>query len=383
MQYRLTLAAALAMGIACGNSGSGAMAADGEGGEPSVAAIEAARVSTPQDRKDVPIAADPGKAELSQAIAANPKNPARLVAVISRGLWSGPCFAVRSSDGGRTWSQPVALPPARALSCSGADVAFAPDGSRVYAAYNYDDASEAMSILVSTSKDNGANWDDPIVALQGDPNYWYYSMPRLAAPLGEQDAAYVYVTARRDAGEPSGDFVFTRSNDFGTTWSTPQRFAGYDEDNHVSANVTGGAAGDVLVVWSNTDDFFTDPESSNIKVMRSGDYGQTFAAPVIAAKAPFHLINGVPDIKVGTKGAAHIVYSRYRNTNYDGSDVQYTWSAGPPYTTGRNRSTPTRASPTAGTLSQPWPRRNAAGRPFCTWFGPRHAYRQRPSPTAT
>jgi BNR repeat-like domain len=329
MQRHL-LAAITAMGIAlvADTTGYGAEPPVAEEDEPSVAVIGSEHPAVaPKDRPDVPIAVDPLESERSQAIAANPKHSNLLVLVISKGSIAsgkGRCLAYRSSDGGRTWSQPVPLPQTMSgYSCVEADVAYAPDGSRVYVAY-----SSLGHILLSSSEDNGATWVGPAFALRSILDYYSYEFPRIATPLSQGASNYVYVTASRHYASPGWNVYFARSTDSGQNWSEPRLFAVGDADNNVAGTVTGGAGGEVLVAWSFTDDYGDD--TSGIRVARSKNYEDSFDPPNVAVSAPFLEIGGFPDVKIGGKGAAHLVYRRRKNT--DKSDIEYIWSPGPPYT---------------------------------------------------
>ena len=289
----------------------------------------------PEDLKDVALANNPRRIEHSMSIAANPKNPNLLIVALDTcTLWWEGCRSVvkRSHDAGRTWSQPVPLPCTSA--CNGGALAYAPNGKRVYAAYfAYVDSPYYGSVVVSHSDDNGATWLPPVVALRGDESRGFsYHSPRIATPLDESESRWIYLTGVQDYDDPSGSFHFTRSADFGATWSTPRSFGWWDSESASGLNrgtVAGGKAGEVLVAGRGT--YYPDPNygQSGVLVRRSHDHGASFDDEVVAATEPS---SGAPDVKIGHKGAAHIVYTRYPEGPNDDGDIEYIWSPGPPYT---------------------------------------------------
>jgi hypothetical protein len=86
-----------------------------------------------------------------------------------------------------------------------------------------------------------------------------------------------------------------------------------------------GQGGEILVAWVNND-------NATIEVVRSRNHGAAFAPRTIAATDAVAYGLG-PDIKIGDKGAAHVVYDRVAPLPDDAGDIGYLWSPGPPYTT--------------------------------------------------
>lgn len=300
-------------------------------------------VGAPKDLMDFALANNPRRQEFSSSIAANPKKPNMLVVAGTTCSSSGcRCVVYRSHDAGRTWSQPVTLPQPHVQttsSCNGVDVAYAPNGKRVYAAYsdNYSEeghyggsivVNSSEDIVVSSSEDNGATWRRPVIALKGDLENYSYATPRIATPLDEIESRWIYVTGLRAYHNPSGSFDFTRSADAGATWSTPKDLGGWtsmSEIDMVRGNVAGGKAGEVLVAGGG---IYGPYLEAAVLVARSHNHWVSFD-PEVAAATEYP--TSAPDVKIGHKGAAHIVYARWESG--DSGDIRYIWSPGPPYTT--------------------------------------------------
>ena len=133
---------------------------------------------------------------------------------------------MRSGDAGRTWSAPILLPDASGNpggTCFYDDVAYAPDGKRVYAAYT--DGASSPRILVSSSTDDGGTWAKPVVAIEDPYGDNSYLSPSLATPLRETDAKWVYLTAQSKDGDPGTSIWFKSSADRGASWSLTRSIA--------------------------------------------------------------------------------------------------------------------------------------------------------------
>jgi hypothetical protein len=308
---------------------------------------------------DVPIGTHPTKSENESTVAANPRDKQKLVA---GSHFHGPpapvatrCVAYTSSDGGETWSAPVALPhPTDDSRCSDPVLAYNADGSRVY--YAYLDIRGVrpdgdFDILVSYSDDDGKSWSAPVVALDGGGGLTY-DKPWIGTPHDE--ANYVYVTATRFGGGDSFtcDIVFTRSADSGRSYAAPDILdsSGSDGCDAQGSRPAGGTGGEVLVAWyqDGPDDTFVG--SFEIRTRRSADHGATFDETVVAARddselqfrlGPFGFYHrwwgGMwPDLELGPRGDAHIVYTHDPvpgSATAEEGDIRYITSSGPPHTT--------------------------------------------------
>jgi hypothetical protein len=131
-----------------------------------------------------------------------------------------------SSDGGATWSTPVAVGSSSSADTFVDKPAMAIDNSstgtlhgRIYVAWTKNSASHAKSIKVSYL--NGTVWSTPVV-VSGS----YYGDYGPAVAVGGTDGA-VYVAWCYAFGSPCTDenlseIVFSKSTDGGVTWSAPR-----------------------------------------------------------------------------------------------------------------------------------------------------------------
>ncbi|MFO1152852.1 MAG: sialidase family protein [Rhodospirillales bacterium] len=327
MRYRKVMAvaaSAIAVGFVC-------VAAAEEESDPiqpatygATAAAASPEVSeaTPKDSKDVPLAVKPQASESASAAASNPIAPRYVVVTVAT---YQKCFAYRSSDGGRTWLPPVVLPGAANKGCYDADVAYAPDGGAVYAAYSIYVDDENRGVVVTRSNDDGATWaDPPVVALAESGRYFF--APRLAVSLARADAQWVYLLAKRELDfGPIASIAVSRSDDRGVTWAPPSVVAAWDEVSDGSATLAGGIGGDVLLAWSVGEGT---QKPGQINVMLSRDHAGHFG-PAAVATDEISGISGSFDVKIGAKGTAHIVFDRRPQKPTDGTDIGYAWGARP------------------------------------------------------
>ena len=152
-----------------------------------------------------------------------------------------------STDGGKTWSRPVAVSPTYMISSSQAEIrvaqgsnpAVAPDGT-IYVAY-YDSGDdgwlkgEAM-IMVVKSEDGGKTWSKPVVAavLPNEVDYYYtalgvpffrwWSSMFPVIDVGPDGTVYIVYAADANASDSDpSDIFLVYSSDGGETWSEPVR----------------------------------------------------------------------------------------------------------------------------------------------------------------
>jgi hypothetical protein len=149
------------------------------------------------------------------------------------------------------------------------DGALATDGVNVYAALgNYTAGAETM-LWVTRSADGGKTFQAAVPVSTSDPATTFVERPRLAALPGGTVYA-IWTRWDRDALPYHQALAFSRSLDFGATWSpetvlvdVPGGFAGYS----LAATTTA-----LLVFWSDSTDVFA---------RRSTNQGTSFAAAVL------------------------------------------------------------------------------------------------------
>lgn len=213
---------------------------------------------------------------------------------------------VRSEDGGRTWSAPVAVSPtvrrsfgevtdggARGLAgtdrvVQGAQPVVDSQGN-VYVTWldSTDDGSmEGLAeIHVARSEDGGRTFSTPVIAsifneIAFRPRnayfrYWGGAFPQFA--IGPGDELYIVYTARPpDHPYDDGDIYFIRSLDQGETWSRPVRLNDDDPGSlQFFPSIDVDPDGNIHVMWGDMRD---DPSQIryHIYYSRSEDQGRTW-----------------------------------------------------------------------------------------------------------
>lgn len=213
--------------------------------------------------------------------------------------------------------------------CFSVDLAYAPDGSRLYAAYY----AVGTGILVSSSDDDGQSWGSPqlVIAI---PSFFTNPEPAIATQRRDDNGAMVYVavasfTSNNDIIDTA--ILFARSEDGGKTWDDPKQLdrGRFDSTSQKGIfvdkpKIAGGVGGELLLAWA-VAEWVT--VRSEIRVRRSANYGGGFD-PVSVAAAWEELFASSHDVKIGHKGAAHLAYDQHI---FGDTSVRYVWSAGPPY----------------------------------------------------
>jgi hypothetical protein len=300
------------------------------------------------------------------------------------------CLVTRSHSGGRTWSEPMALPGLTPLSlCDNPSLVESSGGRWLYVAYQdiksgrVDLEAPAGStsyrvftdtdVVVQRSWNGGRTWGPPVVALDGDP--WSmtftcspdcvmtdsdpgfgYGRPALASGRSWHDRGPLYVASTRsaflDPDAPPTAIAFARSSGRGSEWGLPELLdigdSGPPQTVVQGPQVGSGGRGEVLVAWfhSGVDGFFNG--EFEIRTRRSSDYGRTWAGTVTAAVdgeeasrdlGPLGLYGRwwttmLPRLAVERGGRAHIVYTHDPEPALESAeegDIRYITSAGPPY----------------------------------------------------
>lgn len=289
------------------------------GDEPSLGGDAAApeyTVMPPQDRADVKLVM--AGTTSGQSVAANPKNGNIFLAAYAAG---GSCWVRTTTNAGATWTAAKKLPiPVGTASkdCIGPALTWAPDGTRVYAAYLRADVATTLEqeAFVSASTDRGATWSTPkkVQSLTGfDP------VVRLATPLQAENAKWLYFVSFE---YPT--VYFSSSSDQGKTWGTIQQLVTCGgRDEYVSnPSVSGGRGGNILVSWGSN--FCGGTKKQQIEVRHSSNFGGSFSPAVVAVPDS----GGRTAIAFGIGGAAHLVYIK-DDFGHDGPN--YVFSTKAPY----------------------------------------------------
>ncbi len=281
---------------------------------PDIAAAPEYTVTRPRDFADVKLAS----AGLvgSQSVAVNPKNAnVFVVAYINQGA----CWVRTSTNAGRTWAGAKKLPmPGGTASeyCASPALTWAPDGTRVYAAYLRADVTTLQQkAVVSVSTDKGATWSTP-KKVQSSSGFDHFV--RLATPLQSENSEWLYFVSLQ---YPT--VYFSRSNDQGKTWSALQQLitCGGRDEYASYPSIAGGPGGEILVSWGSN---YCGDTAAQIEVRRSSNFGGSFSPAVVAVPGN----GGRTAIAFGTGGAAHLVYIK---DEYGNDGPNYVFSTKAPY----------------------------------------------------
>jgi len=280
-------------------------------------------------------------------VVVNPLNRKNIVAAWIQGPLQNIITAV-SLDGGTTWQQvPIPL-----TTCSGGPflatgdpwLSFAPNG-HLYAVSVAGDSLANRTIAVNKSTDGGLHWSAPVVV--SDASDTVPDHPSLTAdPL---DARFVYaIWQRGDNRKNLSSVMFARTTDGGQTWepartilqTRPQDFVQFSQVQVLPD----GTLVDVYQLYSQQPN--KPITQTSIQVLRSGDRGKTWSAPIHAiAMTPLYTPEGftsVVDPETGQivrdtgnqfstinqrNGELYAVWEDGRFSNFQNNDIAFSMSA--------------------------------------------------------
>lgn len=174
-----------------------------------------------------------------------------------------------STDGGRTFSPPAAVP-----STSGAtSPALAADGTTLHLAYRLGAGSSA-TIVYRKSSDGGRTWATPATVSAGSGAS--ASSARIDAHGGHVYLAFAAIPP----GDTAGDVFLATSSDGGATWSSPMNLSQSPgvRSNRPDVGVRRNASmsQEVISTWTEL------AGTPAVLARKSNDSAATFAAPVTA-----------------------------------------------------------------------------------------------------
>jgi hypothetical protein len=272
---------------------------------PATPSLEQVRISGPSPFAPGCSAAAPNgtvyaNAEVEASAAVNPVNPSNLVAAWQQDRWSDGgaqgLVASASFDGGRTWT--ASAPPFSV--CAGATAAagtpyqratdpwvtIAADGTAYFMALAFTGptfgATSANAMLVARSTDGGRTWGPPKTLIADAGGTHFNDKNAIAADA--TDARYVYAAWDRLAAAGGGPAYFTRTTDGGLTWEPARTI--YDpgaSSQTIGALPVSLPDGTLLVVFTQLDEGAGGMTTATLRVVRSGDRGATWSAPVTIA----------------------------------------------------------------------------------------------------
>ncbi|HPI96123.1 MAG TPA: hypothetical protein PK055_09070 [Gammaproteobacteria bacterium] len=173
-----------------------------------------------------------------------------------------------STNAGATWTKSQTNPS----SCCDPTIDWSSDGSIVYQA----DLSSSIGVRWSRSLDQGVTWESmKVLTPSGSDKEWVHVDRSQTSPYKDN----VYLTYHN-----SNVMQFAKSEDFGVTMSTPTSFG--SEPQGIGSDITTDTNGNIYY-------FYPTLSNSHIRVLKSTDGGDSFAAGVQVAP-----LNGTFDFPI-------------------------------------------------------------------------------------
>ncbi len=278
-------------------------------------------------------------------ISRNPNNEEHLLTSWQQDRWSnggsrGLGGAV-SFDGGRTWS----ATPAPFSRCGGGSVsnggdyvratdpwsAIAIDGTAYQMALSFSDAAPGIaavsSMRVARSVDGGRNWEKPVSLVREVSDTIFHDKNMMV--VDPTDARFAYAVWGRLDDDGSGPAWFSRTTDRGATWEPSRGIFDPGPRNQTFGNnlavLSDGTLVNVFLEFVRTDSGAI--ATSNLRIIRSSDRGETWSAPStiidfrgigtvdpetnVAVRDGF----GLPSIAAGANRSLHLVWQDARFSN--------------------------------------------------------------------
>jgi hypothetical protein len=218
-------------------------------------------------------------------------------------------YLTKSEDGGEKW-----LSENKRVNTDGAgstqlNPTIAIDSSNIiYVAWEHQVTFDNYDIVCGKSTDGGGNWtlglrvNDVIIKIQGNPS------------ISAGSAGNVYLAWQDNRGVDY-DIYFAKSNDEGSTWSSPNvKVNDASAGDQQNPSLALGSSGTIYAVWqdkrslSNWDVYFA----------YSINEGLNWTDPNIRVDDDTTLrTQALPTIAVGPRGPVYVAWEDYRNSNDD------------------------------------------------------------------
>jgi hypothetical protein len=235
-------------------------------------------------------------------------------------------LASRSSDGGRTWSNPVTLirDGASAFNDKETLTADPADARFVYAVWDRITQGAGGTSHFARTTDGGASWE-PARAIY-DPGPSAQTIANLIRVLPDGTLVNMYAWLRGDAIVTDGRVEVIRSTDRGVTWSQPIRVSSFRplgardpvtgqviRDGSIVPQMAVAPNGALYVVWQ--DSRFSGARDA-IALSRSSDGGLTWSAPV-SLNGSLAVPAFTPQVHVRADGVVGVSYFDLRSDTAD------------------------------------------------------------------
>lgn len=227
-------------------------------------------------------------------------------------------------------------------------VTFAADGTAYLLSLSFSGATLAAgsssAMLVTRSTDGGVSWSAPLALIADGSGFFNDKGSITADPT---DARYVYAVWDRLTSTNTGPTYFARSTDAGVSWAAARSIYDPGAGNQTIGNILVGLPGGALLLVFTELDATATATTGTLKVMRSTDHGDTWSAPIVVAAehpagtrdpatgAAVRDGSDLPSIAVDHGGTVYVVWqeSSFSGGQHDGValsrslDAGLTWTA--------------------------------------------------------
>jgi hypothetical protein len=139
-------------------------------------------------------------------------------------------------------------------------------------------SGSSSAMLVSSSSDGGASWSLPIALVQDGASFFNDKGSITADP---NDSNFVYVVWDRLTGQTAGPTYFSMTGNAGSTWQTARSIYDPGANNQTIGNqILVLPDGTLVNVFTELDTAAGGQVSAAVKVMQSSDHGSTWSTPV-------------------------------------------------------------------------------------------------------